>query len=205
MKQLIVLAFCLVSVGAYAKTTVRIPIFVEGVPAAKSTKKQTRAIPVRWLNSKIKKAGGEAIPEFVEVSEKADAQQFQVIEKQIAAAAEILGPDYSGLAIRGESAPQQNQAGDLKTCYTGRGDGVGNIVTVMADRWYSDQLGVWGWKYKNATVYVDAQEDDFKQFISDSSSLWKKWRGDDDAVLILTHEGDAGDDVADAIIPRCED
>lgn len=206
MKQFMLLVLCLVSASAFAETTLRIPVFVNGLPVSKTAKqKKDRTIPIRWLNSKIKKAGGKEIPEYVEVSDQKDAKQFDQINKEIAAAAEALGPEYKDLAISGETAPQQNQAGDIKTCFTGRGDGVSDVVLSMTDVWYSEQLGVWGWKYKKATEYIDANEDEAKEWLADQSKLWTKWRGDDDSVLVLTHEGDDGDDVANAIIPRCDD
>jgi|GEM_PF-2530596 len=208
MKQFMLLACCLVGVGAYAGTTLRVPIFVENVPAAKTAKKQrSRTIPARWLNAKMKKAGLDPIPEYVEVSDQKDAAQFKKIDNQIQAAAKDLGPEYKDIAIGGETAPQQNQAGDMKTCFTGRGDGVSDVVLSLTDVWYSEQLGVWGWKYKKTSKLLDAaaNDEDPDKYLSENSKLWKAWRGDDDSVLILTHEGDGGDDVADAIIPRCDD
>ena len=206
MKRFLMSIVCLVSLSAYGESTLQIPVFVDGVPAAAKGKQKdkTRSMPVRWLNAKIKKAGLKPIPESVEITNSKDAKQFDKISEEITAAAEKLGPEYKGMSMANESSPGENYAGDVTTCYTGRASDVPGLISDLTDVYYSEQLGLWGWKYKSKTNYDASLDDGGKWLEENAPKVWKNWRGDDDTVLILTHEGDDGDDIEVALIKRCE-
>jgi hypothetical protein len=205
MKHILMSLIFLAGAFAYAETTLRIPVFVTGVPQKKSPKqqKQDAPTPVAWLNKKIEKAGGEKIQSFIEISEQKDAEQFDVVAKKISEAAKLLGPEYEYLELQSESIPNQNRRGDFETCYTGRGDGVANVVSAIAGYYYTEQLNLWGWKYKDTTKIVDPQIN--VSWLNARSKVWKNWKGSDDSVLVMTAMGDGGDDVESNIIPRCDD
>jgi hypothetical protein len=196
------------SAYAYGETTLRIPLFVNGIPssskAKQNKKKQTDKIPMVWFNSTLKKKGIKPLPESVEFT-PGDKFSMDDINAEVEAVATKLGPDYKNLEIAGETLPNDNKTAKFKTCYTGRGDGVWNAVIGLADMYYSEQMGLWGWKYKDTIKYTDDQDLKATKEMLKDDKLWKNWRGDDDAVLIALHVGDGGDDVQDIIIDRCDD
>ncbi len=211
MKRFLLALACLVSVSAFA-TTLSIPLFVEGVPVKtkksqkKQKKNQTTKMPMAWFNKTVKKAGMKPLPEWIEHTPGKDVVDTSGIDEQLNEVAEKLGKAYEGLQLASEGTPNENRAGNFSTCYTGRGDGVWAAVADLTDVYYSDQMGLFGWKYKKQTVLDESmQDDENKAWLNKNSKLWKKWRGDDDSVLVVTHQGDGGDDVNDAIIDRCDD
>jgi hypothetical protein len=208
MKRFFITMVCCLSAYAYGETTLRIPLFVDGVPStakAKQNKKNAfRKIPVAWFNSTLKKAGIKPLPDSIEYSSGGNFD-LDKINQEVEAAGKKLGKGYENLELVQDLIPGENYAGDIKTCYTGRADGVWDTAAELGDRFYSDQIGLLGWKYKDKVKYADDQDlNELKDFLKDTK-VWTNWKGKDDAVLILTHVGDDGDDIQVSIIDRCDD
>jgi len=206
MKRFLITLFALMSASAYAETTLRIPVFVDGVPSsakAKQQKKnQTKKIPAKWFNATLKKAGIKAIPEYVEFT-PGDKFEMDKISQRVDEIGKHLGKGYEGLETVSELFPNENRSGDIQTCYTGRADGVWDAAASLIDVYYSDQMGLFGWKYHDKTV-VDQNDKETKEFLK-RSKVWTNWKGSDDSVLLLTHVGDDGDDINTSIVDRCDD
>jgi len=80
----------------------------------------------------------------------------------------------------------------------------------LAGSFYSEQMTLWGYKYKDqAVISPDLIENEFEKgdtekLLNEESKLWREWRGKGEATLILVAFTDDGNDVNDVIIPRCK-
>ena len=111
---------------------------------------------------------------------------------------------FSGSLSLAGDMPGSNNADGVRTCYTGTPSEAVGIAGSLADSIYSDQLGFWGWKYKKEVHLEDGEDNEESQsFLNEQSDLWKNWRGNTEAILILSHQGDDGDDVSSGIIVKC--
>lgn len=188
MKTTILLA-CLMSTSLMAKTTITIPLHVEI---------KNKLVTTAEINKKYKLTGLNKLAEtIVASSDKAsiDAahESFWNANAQVDELAEKLGADFY-LAML---APQG--------CYTGKASEAVDIVGSLSDGPFSDQLGFWGWKYKNETHYQqDYGNEETNETLNNESKLWKNWKGLDESILIVFHVTDDGDDVNDSIITKCK-
>lgn len=80
-----------------------------------------------------------------------------------------------------------------------------NVVNSAANSLFSDQLSQFGMKYKKEAVYYNRQDElETNALLESESDLWKKWKGDDESILILSSVGDGGDGVQESLIPLSE-
>lgn len=84
-------------------------------------------------------------------------------------------------------------------CYRGNPTKVVDVIRSGTDLIWSDQLVVHGWRYKTQKHFDDGAGDYEDQF----PDVWKEWRGEGVAVLVVASQSDDGDDLSPAIIPRC--
>jgi hypothetical protein len=183
----IFLSILLTSTVSFAKTTLRIPVQTEeGITAAA-------------LNVKLKKAGAETLPLYFEVtSDDSGYDLYEAMAKKVAKALDTLNIQSSW---RSETIPNSDFTG---TCYTGDAKDVTNIVFELGGSFYTEQMNLWGWKYKKQThINPDEDKAETERFLNAESKLWKNWRGKGEAVLIVLAFSDDGDDVNESIIPKC--
>lgn len=191
-----ILATVLLSSNVYAKATLRIPLFLDTDKPASAAE----------LNPLIVKAGGEALPEFIEISENEKGyQKLKALDARISEAMKLLGPDYQDVMRASEYVPGTNNRGALQTCYLGDANDVIQIVDSLGDSAYSDQMTMFGSKFKNEThYYQDLEDGELDSFLRAGSERWTRWTGAGDDILILASIGDSGDDVQEALIPLCK-
>jgi hypothetical protein len=96
--------------------------------------------------------------------------------------------------------PGQNRDRNHRTCYRGMPSEAVEIVASLGDSVYSDQLGIWGWKYKKEIHLIDAKS---STFLDQHSSTWKNWKVNDETILILSHQNDEASDINEGIIRAC--
>jgi hypothetical protein len=198
MKNLLFSLFALLfAVPAFATTTLHIPLFIEG---------DNDPVPAAEINQKLKAVGAPLIPEYVDITTQDDGyKMLKNIDAQIAASLKFLGKDYEYVGRNWELVPGDNNQGSLVTCYRGDAAEVVGIVADLADVTYSDQLNLFGWKYKAQTnLMADDEDGSLNEFLGEGSDQWKNWRGDTEDLLILAAVSDDGDDVNSSLIPRCK-
>lgn len=179
---------------AHAATSLRIPVVIVG--------EHEEPVNLKKINSALKAKGADQIPSYYEVStdDQEPYKKSENISDLVDKANQILGTsimrNYS--SVPGDSDTEQN-----KTCYRGTPSEVIGLVQSLGDSQYSDQLGIHAWKYKKETHYVNASEED-EEFLLEGSMTWREWRGNGEAILILSAIGDGGDDVQESLIKRCK-
>lgn len=195
MKTLI-LATVLMSSSAFA-TTLKIPLFIED---------GNKIIPVAKINNIYKLQGNNKFQDALVITNTQQSirealKTYQDIGVKIDKLAAKVNKDFFLVGDR----PGGYQVDNIKTCYTGSPDEAVEIAGSMTDSIYSDQLGIFGYKYKNQTTYLEGQDqDEMAQFLNDESPAWKNWKSTNDDILVLSHEDDGGDDVNEGIIVKCK-
>lgn len=96
--------------------------------------------------------------------------------------------------------PGQNRDKNHRTCYKGLPFEAVAIAANLADSVYSDQLGIWGWRYKKEIHLIEAKS---SKFLDQRSSMWKNWKTNNNAILILSHQNDDATDINEGIILAC--
>jgi hypothetical protein len=92
--------------------------------------------------------------------------------------------------------------GTHRTCYRGEAAEAVEIARLMGDSVYSDQLGIWGWKFRDEFHLIDAKNE---SALAHVSSAWRDFSGSDDSILILSHENDEATDFNAGIITKCSE
>jgi hypothetical protein len=164
-----------------------------------------KPVPASVINPKIIAKGLKALPLFVELSagEKDNYKKVDAIRTQVQDSLAKIGYKDGGLASG--YVPGDLDKPGAETCFTGDGTLVADLTKDATDSIYSDQYGVHGWKFKTASGGEDgALDQETNDFLNENSKVWKSWNKAQDAVLILSHVGDGGDDVSESIIKRCK-
>jgi len=191
MKMALLIVSLIASTSLFAETTLRIPVRDEsGVTAAQ-------------INKELKAKGLATIPEYFEVStsEKDVYKKYEAFSAMFDKAVAPLKKDYYWSS---ETIPNSEVEG---TCYVGNGgEEVVDVVFSLAGSYYTEQMNLWGWKYKKE-VFVndenDGEEGETLKSLNERSQTWKEWRGKGEAVLLVLAMGDSGDDMNDTVIPMC--
>jgi hypothetical protein len=135
------------------------------------------------------------------LSIQAAEASWEVQETKLDALAEKYNVNLHSVGLY----PGDQHTEDFKTCYVGKPDEAVGIAANLADSFYSDQLGYWGWKYKNTVRYEeDTEEDEINAILDQESPAWKNWKGNDESILLISHTSDDGDDVLTGIIVKCK-
>ena len=183
------------SASAWAETTLKIPVRTE------------EDVSAAQINRQLKVAGiQESLPLYFEVSsdEQSADKKYEKLAQDVSRLTALLGDESS---LMTESIPNSAMHG---TCYTGvGGQAVVDTVFLLAGSFYSEQMNLWGWKYKQKTYinpdYFDPYDPaEANATLNKRSRLWRNWRGLGEAMLIVLAYGDNGDDVNDVIVPRCK-
>lgn len=191
MKMALLLASLFVSTTLLAESTLRIPVRDEsGVTAAQ-------------INKELKAKGLKTIPEYFEVStnDKDAYKKYEAFSAMFDKAVAPLKKDYYWSS---ETIPNSDFPG---TCYTGiGGQAVVDLVFELAGSFYTEQMNLWGYKYKAEAVVNDeygGEDGEALEALNRDSKLWKEWRGKGEAVLMVIAYSDDGDDMNEVIIPMC--
>jgi hypothetical protein len=183
-----------ITTQAFGATTLKIPLFVE---------QGKKTVPMSQINAQYKLTGAQKLPEVLIVTktslDSARKIYWDVNEK--------VG-NLSGDLNLASDFPGGNNFNGLRTCYTGTPAEAVSLAGQMADSIYSDQLGFWGWKYKKEIHMETDQGEEMDQeavkTLNENSPIWKNWKGTDGSILIVSHEGDDGDDINAGIIVECK-
>lgn len=197
-KMILALTTLLFSSHVFAAATLRIPIYIEG---------DRDPIPAIEINKKLKAVGAPLIPLYVEVSTGEDGyEKFKALDQLIEKSLAALGKDYEYVMRDSEMIPAANAISGFETCYKGNPHDVPGVASSLTDVAYSDQMNLWGYKFKNHTeLLTDDDEDGFlNNLLSERSDLWKNWNSKNDDILILSAVGDSGDDVNESVISKCK-
>lgn len=186
--KIAILLTCLISTSLMAKTTVTVPFEVE---------MNRKTITAAEFNKTFKLQGEDKIVENVVVSN--EQASYSDANKTYWAQSEKVD------AIASKLHKEINfKLSDPHGCYSGVASEAVTIIAGLADGLFSDQLGLFGYKYKKEMELVDSSDEDAKAFLNTESKTWKNWKGNDESILILFHVGDDGDDVNEAIITKCK-
>jgi hypothetical protein len=201
MKKTIALFGVLVSGIALAapKATLRIPVMLD------LDGNNDRPVHSSTINAKVIKAGLKALPSYIEIADtdKDSYKKVEAVSSLASAALKKIG--YADGSLASGLVPGDLDKGNFTTCFTGDGALVADLTKNVTDMIYSDQYGVHGWKFKNLVGGEDGELDsDSNDWLNENSEIWKKWNQKQDAVLVLSHVGDGGDDVSESIIKRCK-
>jgi len=155
------------------------------------------------FNAQAKAKGLNELPDTVEVKNGADGKKLDdyrmYFDDKIMPA---VGAKDQAMPSWGPDS-YTNWSKKSKTpglCYKGNPTKVTSVIESGTDTAWSDQLVIQGWRYKTKKTFADGAED----YESDFPDVWKEWRGDGTAVLVIFTQGDDGDDLTAAIIPRCK-
>lgn len=195
MKTLLLLT-TLMSSSAFA-ATLKIPLFVE---------ENNKIIPVSKINEQYKLQGSEKLLEVLVVtntqqSVKESHDAVWALHAKVEKLAERVNKNFFVATDR----PGGFQVGSIRTCYTGSADEAVEIASYMTDSIYSDQLGIFGYKYKKQTTFLEAlDQDETAEYLNEQSAAWKNWKSTNDDILVLSHENDGGEDVNEGILVKCK-
>jgi hypothetical protein len=74
-----------------------------------------------------------------------------------------------------------------------------NLISSLTDNVFSDQLSIHGWRYRQTKVTDLAPEDE-----ASFPSIWKNWRGQGAAILMITASSDGGEEMNVGLISKCQ-
>jgi hypothetical protein len=157
-------------------------------------------------NAALSAAGLGTFPDVVEINGGANGAIARTATKKWDDASALVDKAYEKInleiAQRSYGEPYSYQTRDPNTtiCYRGNPMLVVSLINNLADRVFSDQLGVHGWRYRQ-TKWLDDNltSDDEATF----PTIWKTWRGRGAAVLVLSHSSDDGSETNVGIISKC--
>ena len=190
------------SVGAvaHADATLKVPLFVE--------KANGDIVPMADFNKVLKAARVPELPVVLEISTKTKAagDLILTLRDKIEAAASIVSAEWADTMLQTELYPGSANTTTVQTCYTGVAKDVPHVATMMVDGYYSEQMNMFGMRYKK-TVEIfndpaDAQE--LQTYLEENSPAWKNFSGKDETMLIVASVGDGGDDIQESLIPVCK-
>lgn len=195
MKTLI-LATVLMSSSAFA-TTLKIPLFIDD---------GGKLVPVSQLNETYKLKGNDKLQDTLVITNtKQSITEAMNAYSEVSTKVDVLAEKVKKEFFVAGDSPGGFKVGNIQTCYTGSPDEAVEIASYMTDSIYSDQLGIFGYKYKNQTTFLDGLEPDtLAEFLNEQSPTWKNWKSTNDDILVLSHESDSGDDVNEGIITKCK-
>ncbi len=196
-----------VDINAGGPASLRIPI-VEYVKKGHSYKTQL----VATRNAQWTAAGLQAIPEFVTVDENTQAKPFTDVAERIENESErAIGADTSLELVQysdGSALEGGFGRGKQGLCYTGSPKRAVELITSLTDAVFSDQFSLWAWKYKKLAFdgygepFADSEEAEYE---ADSyPDVWKEWRGQGDAILLISSTSDGGEERNPTIVRKCK-
>lgn len=193
MKNIIIFSIAIfTSFSAFAATTLRIPVVTE-----------EGTTPLAEVNQQLKDKGFDPLPPYFELKSENSKEAYEKYEEMnalFAHASKQLGEEiYWG----SDTIPNEQNPG---TCFIGEGGHkVVNLVFALAGSFYTEQMNLWGWKYKNQ---IELNEEYGSEGIGDTlnqqSEIWKSWSPKSPDMLIVLAHSDGGDDMNEVVIPVCK-
>lgn len=195
MKNLILMTVTLfMASGAFAETKLRVPLVIsaykEGIPASE-------------VNKKLKALGAPLLPTSFEYTESGDNTALEALDAQIEKSLSLLGEDYKDGSRQSEIMPGSNDTKTAQTCYIGDGAKVLTVIQNQIGIEYTEQLTIWGWRYKNIKKYVYG-EDQYEADYQKESPLWKNWNKKSNDFLFLSAYSDDGSEIIETVISPCK-
>lgn len=154
------------------------------------------------FNAQAKAKGLKEVPDTMEYKNQAEAKKIadqrdyfaDKIQEAVGAKDQPMpawGPDSFTNWSKKSKVPG--------LCYKGDPNKVVDVINAGADSVFSDQLVVQGYRYKTTKKLFNGAEDSE----SDFPDIWKDWKGEGTAILVIASQTDDGDDLNPAIIPKC--
>lgn len=196
MKSFIILA-TLLSTSAHAAATLKIPFFVE---------ENNQTIAVSKINARYNLQGADKLTEVLVVDSTLESiRAAREIYWQTHAKVDELSQKHNADFYLTSDNPGYRTDGKVRTCYSGSVDDAVELAGNLTDSVYSDQMGIWGYKYKKQTTLLEGQDaDETLTYLNEQSAIWKNWKSTNDDILVLIHEGDDGTDVSEGILVKCK-
>ncbi len=89
-------------------------------------------------------------------------------------------------------------------CWKGNALKVIDMISSMGDGIFSDQLSIHGWRYKSRKwSYAEEQGGEPEDVDAEFPRIWREWRGNGEAILMITASSDGGEEMNVALIPKC--
>lgn len=82
-------------------------------------------------------------------------------------------------------------------CWKGDARKAIELIGRLTDDVFSDQLSVHGWRYKSIKETADGIEE------AELPAIWQEWRGQGEAILMITASSDGGEEMHVGLIPKC--
>jgi hypothetical protein len=195
---------------ASGPTSLRMALIAEPIRANGTSKN----VLISSFNAQLKAAGATlnvdgytAYPDFVDLKSDAAVKTYNDLRDAFSTAAEKAKIGFDFFGDTGPESYQYKINNQPVLCYTGSAAKIADAIYRLEDPIFSEQLGIWAWRYKAEKHYLDADETAFAPDAGADGiavpAAWKEWKGDGESILLLTHEGDDGDDVESSVIPRC--
>ncbi|AUN99491.1 hypothetical protein C0V70_15535 [Bacteriovorax stolpii] len=187
MKAVILMA-SLMSTSLMAKTIVKVPFTVEF---------KGKTYTAREINKNLKLQGEDKLLEEITVEDTLSSNReankiYWAQSEKVDQIAQKLNLDmYLELG---------NPDG---SCYIGKAAEAVGILSGLTDGPFSDQMGLWGWKYKKE-VHLEEGYEESEQHLMERNKAWKNWKGNDESILIITHVSDDGDDMITNVVNVCK-
>lgn len=191
MKQLICILISFISLNALA-AELQVPLFIE---------QDNNVVAASEINEQLKAIGAELLPDVIAYRTDKVQKTANAVDAKIAQAAKALNTD---LYRQRELTPGEHNTRELRTCYKGSAADVVALAEQMTDTVYSDQLSLFGYRYKNEIVYVYDDSEQTQDFLRSESKAWREFTGKGSVILILASVGDGGDDVQESFITECK-
>ena len=157
-------------------------------------------------NSVLTAAGLGSFPDVVEIAGGKNGLPAKNASKQWQGASALTDKAYEKLklsiAMRSYGEPISYETKDPNTtiCYKGNPLWVASLVANLSDDVFSDQLTIHGWRYrqkKELDSNIGPKEE------ATFPTIWKSWRGQGAAVLMLTASSDDGGETNVGLIRKC--
>ncbi len=82
-------------------------------------------------------------------------------------------------------------------CWMGDARKAVELIGRLTDDVFSDQLSVHGWRYKSIREAANGIDE------AELPAIWQEWRGQGEAILMITASSDGGDEMHVGLIPKC--
>jgi hypothetical protein len=138
----------------------------------------------------------------VEVKTTADADRLDELRGYFSdEVMEAVGAPVQAMPAWGPGS--FTMSGPPGLCYRGNPLKVADFLREIAGRALSEQLIVHGFRYKQVKQFEEGVDADEPGVDDGFPDVWQQWRGNGEAVLVVSSINDGGDEFSPAIIPRC--
>jgi hypothetical protein len=194
-------------ITAGGASTLRVPI-VESIEVKKS--KHVKKL-VAERNPELKKAGLAEFPESLTVQQggKGHDDFLALFSRAEEASEKLKLKDAIELIAFGDGSELEGPFGKSKQsfCYTGGAKQAVALVQTVTDSVLSDQFTLKAWKFKKQAFDAEGKpfkDSDQAEFESDFPDIWKEWRGEGEAILLISSTSDGGEENNPTVLRKCK-